>query len=118
MKFTDESEDEEQDNDQNNVSEVQMNLLESDKITIIPAESEVSISTAPILSSHVSNSSDDFSEIDSKNLPASQSDQLISLQKKLLKWKCDKVIDLMINRFERNTSCLNLHVSIDRECLN
>ncbi len=95
-----------------------MNLLESDKVTITPAESEVSISTAPILSSHVSNSSDDFSEIDSKNLPASQSDQLIPLQKKLPKWKRDKVIDLMINHFERTTSCLDLYTSIDRKCLN
>ncbi|CAG8642881.1 7344_t:CDS:2, partial [Funneliformis mosseae] len=63
---------------------------------LLAESSEVSISTSPIFSFYVSNSPDNSSGINSKNSPASQ----------------------MINRFKRTTSCLDLHVSIDRKCLN
>ncbi|CAG8606722.1 7169_t:CDS:2 [Funneliformis mosseae] len=96
-----------------------ISVKNSSHLRDLPAESsEVSILTSPILLSHVSNSPDNSSGIDSKNSLASQSDQLIPLQKKLPKWKRNKVIDLVINRFKRTTSCLDLHASIDRECLN
>jgi hypothetical protein len=107
----------------------------------VTESSEVSVSTAPIPSTHVSNSSDDSSRISPVNSPESevnipskpsyvsgkkfrappeqsQSDQLIPLQKKLPKWKREEVIDLVINRFKRTTSCLDLHASIDRDCMN
>lgn len=78
-------------NNQTNVLEVQANTLVS---------AEVNIPTVSIPLTHDSNSSN--------------SDSLISLRKKLLKEKCEKFINFVINRFERTSLCLDLHASIDR----